>query len=101
MKYIKLLLSVVFVSAQFLLSAQNQTKDLSSESKAAFQKLSAVYYLINNFYVDTADFEKLTEEAIVTMLKDKLGILSGDATQEQYDIMRTRIYFEDGVTDFR
>jgi hypothetical protein len=50
MKYIKLLLSVVFVSAQFLLSAQNQTKDLSSESKAAFQKLSAVYYLINNFY---------------------------------------------------
>ena len=70
MKYIKLLLSVVFVSAQFLLSAQNQTKDLSSESKAAFQKLSAVYYLINNFYVDTADFEKLTEEAIVTMLKE-------------------------------
>lgn len=43
----------------------------------------------------------INPDNIVTMLKDKLGILSGDATQEQYDIMRTRIYFEDGVTDFR
>ena len=43
----------------------------------------------------------INPENIVTMLKDKLGILSGDVTQEQYDIMRTRIYFEDGITDFR
>ena len=43
----------------------------------------------------------INPENIVTMLKDKLGILSGDVTQEQYDIIRTRIYFEDGVTDFR
>jgi hypothetical protein len=43
----------------------------------------------------------INPENIVTMLKDKLGILSGDVTQEQYDIVRTRIYFEDGVTDFR
>ena len=43
----------------------------------------------------------INPENIVTMLKDKLGILSGDVTKEQYDIMRTRIYFEDGKTDFR
>ncbi len=43
----------------------------------------------------------INPENIVTMLKDKLGILSGDVTKEQYDIMRTRIYFEDGMTDFR
>ena len=43
----------------------------------------------------------INPENIVTMLKDKLGILSGDVTTEQYDIMRTRIYFEDGMTDFR
>ena len=43
----------------------------------------------------------INPENIVTMLKEKLGILSGDVTQEQYDIIRTRIYFEDGVTDFR
>ena len=43
----------------------------------------------------------INPETIVTMLKEKLGILSGDVTREQYDIIRTRIYFEDGVTDFR
>lgn len=43
----------------------------------------------------------INPENIVTMLKDKLEILSGDITKEQYDIIRTRIYFEDGVTDFR
>ena len=43
----------------------------------------------------------INPENIVTMLKDKLGILSGDVTNEQYDIIRTRIYFEDGKTDFR
>lgn len=43
----------------------------------------------------------INPENIVTMLRDKLGILSGDVTKEHYDIMRTRIYFEDGKTDFR
>lgn len=43
----------------------------------------------------------INPENIVTMLKDKLGILSGDITREQYDIIRTRIYFEDSKTDFR
>lgn len=43
----------------------------------------------------------INPENIVTMLKDKLGILSGDVMREQYDIIRTKIYFEDGKTDFR
>jgi hypothetical protein len=43
----------------------------------------------------------INPDNIVTMLKDKLGLLSGNAMEEQYDIFRTRIYFEDGVTDFR
>ena len=43
----------------------------------------------------------INPENIVTMLKDKLHILSGNIASEQYDIIRTRIYFEDGVTDFR
>ena len=70
MKYIKLLLSVVFVSAHFLLSAQSLDKDVKMDSKAALHKLSTIYYLIDNFYVDTANFENLTEEAIVAILKD-------------------------------
>ena len=70
MKYIKLLLSVVFVSVQFLLCAQNQAKDVKMDYKAAVQKMSTIYHLINNFYVDTADFDKLTEDAIVSILKE-------------------------------
>ena len=70
MKSIKLFLSFVFISVQFLLCAQNQVKETKLDSKAALQKLSAVYYLIDNFYVDTADFENLTEDAIVAILKE-------------------------------
>ena len=43
----------------------------------------------------------INPENIVTMLKDKLGVLQGDAMAEQYDIIRTRIFFEDAQTDFR
>lgn len=70
MKYLKLLLSLVFISAQFLVSAQNQGQKVKSDSKEALQKLSTIYYLIDNFYVDTANVEKLTEEAIVAILKE-------------------------------
>ena len=70
MKYLRLLLSLVFISMQFLLCAQNQAKDAKLDSKAALQKLSTIYYLIDNFYVDTANFESLTEEAITTILKE-------------------------------
>lgn len=43
----------------------------------------------------------INPENIISMLKEKLGILSGNVMAEGYDIMRTRIYFEDGMTDFR
>lgn len=70
MKYFRLLLLLAFVGANFLLNAQNQSDDVKMDSKAAVQKMSALYYLINNFYVDTADFDKLTEEAIISILKE-------------------------------
>ena len=72
MKYIKLFLSVIIVFAHLLLCAQDKSKDKDAklDAKSAAQKVSTLYYLINNYYVDTADFEKLTEEAIVAMLKE-------------------------------
>ena len=42
----------------------------------------------------------INPDAIVNMLKDRMGILSGNIMQEGYDVMRTHIYFEDGTTDF-
>ncbi len=70
MKYFKLLLLFAFIGVQSLLCAQDKGHNTKMDSKAALQKLSSIYYLVNNFYVDTADFEKLTEEAIVTILKE-------------------------------
>ena len=70
MKYIKLFLSVIIVFAHLLLCAQDKSKDAKLDAKSAAQKVSTLYYLINNYYVDTADFERLTEEAIVAMLKE-------------------------------
>jgi hypothetical protein len=43
----------------------------------------------------------INPESIITLLKDRFNILVGDPVEEEYNIMRTRIYFEDGMTDFR
>ena len=42
----------------------------------------------------------LTPEAIVTVLKQKLGIFAGDPLKERYRILRRRVLMADGVTEF-
>ena len=69
MRYLKLLLISVLIVLQISLDAQNQPRD-NKEMQQSMQKLSTMYYLINNFYVDTANLESLTEEAIVAVLKE-------------------------------
>lgn len=71
MRYLRLLFVLVFMSLLTSLEAQNKQKEAhDAEMQKSMQKLSTVYYLINNFYVDTADLESLTEEAIVSILKE-------------------------------
>ena len=70
MRFCKILLFLFFVIVQTSLSAQNQSSGRKSNSPATLQKLSTIYYLIDNFYVDTANMEQLTEEAIVAILKE-------------------------------
>ncbi len=43
----------------------------------------------------------INPESIINMLKESLGILAGDVMSEEYSIIRKRIYFEDGMTDFK
>lgn len=69
MRHLRLLLLLI-VGLQISLTAQEKPSEAKMDYKSAAQKLSSVYYLINNFYVDTADFDELTEEAIVAMLKE-------------------------------
>ena len=60
----------MLVASRSFLFAQNDGQNVKMDSRAAVQKLSSIYYLINNYYVDTADFEALTDEAILSVLKE-------------------------------
>ncbi len=42
----------------------------------------------------------LNPELLVTVLRERLGILSGDPTREHYRILRRRVLLSDGVTEF-
>ncbi len=44
--------------------------------------------------------EHLNPELLVTAAKEKCGILTGDPATESYTILRTNVYFSDGVTEF-
>ena len=70
MRYLRLFLVFVFVVFQNSLSAQNQSSSRKAPAQETLQKLSTMYYLIDNFYVDSADLQVLTEEAIVAILKE-------------------------------
>lgn len=56
------------LGTQFSFDSQAQNNDINP--KTTLQKLSTTFYLINNFYVDTANLEELTEEAIISVLKE-------------------------------
>jgi len=60
----KNLFLVILLTISQICLAQNKIKP--SETT---QKLATTMYLIDNFYVDSADMSKVTEEAIIAMLK--------------------------------
>ena len=55
---------IILLISNVLCFAQNKVKPAETS-----QKLATTMYLIENFYVDSTDMPKLTEEAIVAMLK--------------------------------
>lgn len=60
----KIYFVILLIISQLCL-AQNKKPSASETS----QKLATTMYLIENFYVDSTDMPKLTEEAIIAMLK--------------------------------
>jgi len=51
-------------------TAQNQPQKPQSKAQMNAQKLATTLYLIDNFYVDTADTDKVTEDAIIAALRE-------------------------------
>lgn len=60
--------SVILLLITGIASAQNQGTPSKSQLNA--QKFANVLYLIENFYVDTTDSDRLTEDAIIAALKE-------------------------------
>ena len=51
-------------------TAQNQPQKPQTKAQMNAQKLATTLYLIENFYVDTANTDKVTEDAIIAALKE-------------------------------
>ena len=65
MKSLKLFSLAVICLVAMAATAQNQSK-----TQMNAQKLGTTLYLIENFYVDTANIDKVTEDAIIAALKE-------------------------------
>ena len=67
MKMFFLAIACIFATVA---TAQNQTQKPQSKAQMNAQKLATTLYLIENFYVDTANTDKVTEDAIIAALKE-------------------------------
>ena len=66
MKSLKMFLLAVGCVMAMAATAQNQ----QAKAQMNAQKLGTMLYLIENFYVDTANIDKVTEDAIIAALKE-------------------------------
>ncbi len=57
--------------------------------------------LVLNTVLSAGNTLHLNPEMLITAARESLGILTGDPTRESYTILRTNVYLEDGVTEFR
>ena len=70
MKPLKMFFLAVGCVIALATTAQNQPQKPQSKAQMNAQKLATTLYLIENFYVDTANTDKVTEDAIVAALKE-------------------------------
>ena len=70
MKSLKLFFLAVGCIMAMAATAQNQSQKPQSKAQTNAQKLATTLYLIENFYVDTANTDKVTEDAIIAALKE-------------------------------
>ena len=70
MKSLKLFFLAALCLFAMAATAQNQSQKPQTKAQMNAQKLGTVLYLIENFYVDTTNMDKVTEDAIVAALKE-------------------------------
>ena len=67
MQSLKSFVLVMAFLVSYAATAQNQPQ---SKAQMNAQKFATTLYLIENFYVDTANSDKVTEDAIIAALKE-------------------------------
>ena len=70
MKSLKLFFLAVLCLASMAATAQNQPQKPQTKAHMNTQKFATTLYLIDNFYVDTANSDKVVEDAIIAALKE-------------------------------
>ena len=70
MKSLKVLFLTIACFLAMAATAQNQPQKPQSKAQMNAQKLATTLYLIENYYVDTANTDKVTEDAIIAALKE-------------------------------
>ena len=70
MKSLKPFFVAAFCLIAMAATAQNQQHQPQTKGQLNAQKLASTLYLIENFYVDTANIDKVTEDAIIAALKE-------------------------------
>ncbi len=70
MKSLKMFFLAALCLFAMAATAQNQPQKPQTKAQMNAQKLGTVLYLIENFYVDTTNMDKVTEDAIIAALKE-------------------------------
>ncbi len=65
-----LFFAIILLSVHFSFAQAPKQQQQPSKAQTNAQKLATTLYLIENFYVDTANSEKVTEDAIIAALKE-------------------------------
>jgi radical SAM-linked protein len=73
---------------------------LVSDYLRAFDVELADGVITLNATLSVGEGKTLTPEALISVLRARVGILSGDPTKESYRILRRRVLLADGMTDF-
>ena len=68
MKFLRVFVLAIICTISFNIHAQQNHPQSKGQMNA--QKLATTLYLIENFYVDTANIDKVTEDAIIAALKE-------------------------------
>ena len=63
-------LKMYFLAIACLFAVAALAQQPQSKGQMNAQKLATTLYLIENFYVDTANTDKVTEDAIIAALKE-------------------------------